>query len=187
MASFFACWYKFTKIKSWTNIFWLGMIKNGCGCGLWTLKLTVSQEWTDGMKWFLACWYKFMQIKRWFFLGWAVIFYHSSFKITPFTISVLYLSSNPYLTTGFLFLLGYCFLGVRALLLGADVNGIVLSQMLRSLLSSLTVWHFFIWSICLIWFYQINFCSNVSTSKHFRWSSFCYCMWSCSVCSKKIN
>ena len=37
-ASFLACWYKFTKIKSWLKFFWLGMIKNGYGqSGLWTL------------------------------------------------------------------------------------------------------------------------------------------------------
>ena len=42
--------------------FWLGMVKNGCGqSGLWTLKLMLSQEWTDGVKWFFACWYNFTQ------------------------------------------------------------------------------------------------------------------------------
>ena len=30
---------------------------------LWTLKLTVSQEWMDGINWFFAYWYKFMQIE----------------------------------------------------------------------------------------------------------------------------
>ena len=41
-ASFFACCYKFTKIESSLKIFWLGMVKNGCGqSGPWTLKLTV--------------------------------------------------------------------------------------------------------------------------------------------------
>ena len=39
--------------------------KNGYGqSGLWPLKLTVSQEGTDGINWFFACWYKFMQIKK---------------------------------------------------------------------------------------------------------------------------
>ena len=43
------------------------MVKNGyCHSGFWTLKLTVSQEWTSGINWFFACWYSFMQIKRWF-------------------------------------------------------------------------------------------------------------------------
>ena len=60
-ASFFACWYKLIKIKIRSNYFWLGMVKNGYGqSSLWTLKLTVSQEWTDGINWFFACWYKFM-------------------------------------------------------------------------------------------------------------------------------
>ena len=62
----FACWYKFIKIKSWLKFFWLGMVKNGCDQpGLWTLKLTVSEEWIDVINWFFACWYKFFQIKRW--------------------------------------------------------------------------------------------------------------------------
>ena len=30
-ASFFACGYKFIKIKSWSKIYWLVMVKNGCG------------------------------------------------------------------------------------------------------------------------------------------------------------
>ena len=33
--------------------------------GLRTLKLTVSQEWTDGINWFFAYWCNFTQIKRW--------------------------------------------------------------------------------------------------------------------------
>ena len=28
---FFACWYKFTKVKSWSKLFCLGMVKNGFG------------------------------------------------------------------------------------------------------------------------------------------------------------
>ena len=33
--------------------FWLGIVKNGCQqSGLWTLKLTVSQGWADGIYWF---------------------------------------------------------------------------------------------------------------------------------------
>ena len=51
--SFFAC-YNLTKIKSWLKIICLHMIINGCGqSGLWTLKLIVSQEWTDGTNCFL--------------------------------------------------------------------------------------------------------------------------------------
>ena len=64
-ASFFACWYKCTKIKNWLKFFWLDMFQNGC-CqyGLWTLKGTVSEEWTDWINWFFPCCYKFIQIKR---------------------------------------------------------------------------------------------------------------------------
>ena len=44
--------------------FWLGMVKNWCGqSGLWTLKLTVPEVWTDGINWFFAC--KYSQFKRW--------------------------------------------------------------------------------------------------------------------------
>ena len=49
-ASFFAFQYKFTKIKICSKCFWLGMIKYGFAqSGPWTLKLTVSQEWADGI------------------------------------------------------------------------------------------------------------------------------------------
>ena len=53
MTSFFTCCYKFPKIKSWLKRFWWGVVKNECGhSGLWTLKLTVSQERTDETNWF---------------------------------------------------------------------------------------------------------------------------------------
>ena len=63
----------FFKVNWWNNLIFSMLIqihlhcqKNGYGqSGLWTLKFTVSQEWTDGINWFFACWYKFMQIKRW--------------------------------------------------------------------------------------------------------------------------
>ena len=46
--------------------FGLGMVKNWCDqSGLWTLKLTLSQDWNDGINWFFTCWYNFTQIKRW--------------------------------------------------------------------------------------------------------------------------
>ena len=42
------------------------MVKNGCDqSGLWTLKLTVSQEWNGGINRFFAGWHKFAQIKIW--------------------------------------------------------------------------------------------------------------------------
>ena len=44
----------------------VGMVENGWDqSGLWTPKLTVSQEWNDGINWFFACCYNFTQIKRW--------------------------------------------------------------------------------------------------------------------------
>ena len=64
-ASFLACWYKCTKIKSWLKFFYLDMFKNACcQSSLWTLKLMVSEEWADSINWFFPCWYKFIQIKR---------------------------------------------------------------------------------------------------------------------------
>ena len=64
---FFACWYRFTKFKSWSKNFCVGMVKNGCGqSGQQTLILTVSQKWTDGMDWIFAFWYKFRKAKSWF-------------------------------------------------------------------------------------------------------------------------
>ena len=66
-------WHKFTQIKKWLKIFRVSMVKNGCGQhGDATLKLTVSQKWTDGIKWFFACWYRFTKIKSWSkFFMWA--------------------------------------------------------------------------------------------------------------------
>ena len=65
-ASLFECWYKFTKIKSWSSFF----IRHGQSC-LWTLNLTVSQEWTDEINWFFANYYKFTQLKRWLKIFWV--------------------------------------------------------------------------------------------------------------------
>ena len=37
---FFACWYRFTKIKSWSKLFWVGVVKNERGqSGHGTLQL----------------------------------------------------------------------------------------------------------------------------------------------------
>ena len=53
---FFAYWCRFTTVKSWSKIHWVGMVKNGCDqSGIGILKLTVSQNWTDEITWFLAC------------------------------------------------------------------------------------------------------------------------------------
>ena len=91
-AWFFACWYKFPKIKSWLKSFWCGIVTNECGqSGLWTLKLTVSQERTDGTNWFFACWYNFAQIKRWLKIfrvsmvkNWCGQSGHGTLKLTVF-------------------------------------------------------------------------------------------------------
>ena len=45
---FFAYWYNFMKIN--LKVLGVGMVKNGCGQSCdGTLKLTVSEEWTDGI------------------------------------------------------------------------------------------------------------------------------------------
>ena len=55
-----------TKVKSWSKIFWLGIVKNECGqSGHGTLKLTVSQKLSDGINWVYAGWYKFTTVKSW--------------------------------------------------------------------------------------------------------------------------
>ena len=56
---FLACWHKFMQIKSRLKILGVGLIKNGCGQSCdGTLKLTLSEEWTNWVNWFFACWYK---------------------------------------------------------------------------------------------------------------------------------
>ena len=63
---FFACWHKFTQIKKWLKIFWVGMVEHGCKkFGDETLKLTVFEDWTDGINWFYACWCRLTKIKCW--------------------------------------------------------------------------------------------------------------------------
>ena len=69
---------------------------------------------------------------------------------------VCYLSSNPYLMTGFRFLVGYHFIG---LLLGS-VNGIVLSQMSSSVSMFSVVWVFlFGLYVFLQFFHLIELCT----------------------------
>ena len=68
----FACWYKFTKIESWSKFFWLRMVNNKCGqSDLKTLKLNLCQEWTDGINQSFASWYEFTHMKRWFKFFWV--------------------------------------------------------------------------------------------------------------------
>ena len=62
-ASFFACWYKFTKIKGWSKIFSWAWFRMGVTNLVSGINLNVSQGWTDGINWIFACWYKFMQMK----------------------------------------------------------------------------------------------------------------------------
>ena len=58
---FFACWYMITKIKSWSKMFCLGMIKTGCGqSGHGMQKMN---RWKKVM---FSCWYKFRKAKCWF-------------------------------------------------------------------------------------------------------------------------
>ena len=64
LTNFFHVGTNLYKLKSCLKIFGVGMVKNGCGqSGDGSLKLTVSEEWTDGINWFVLCWYKFIQIK----------------------------------------------------------------------------------------------------------------------------
>ena len=51
----------------------MSMIKNGHGqSGEGTLKLTVFEEWADGIEnWFFACWYMITKIKSWLEKFWV--------------------------------------------------------------------------------------------------------------------
>ena len=50
---FFACWYNFIEIK--LKVLGVCMVKNWCGQSCdGTLKLTVFEEWTDGVNWFFV-------------------------------------------------------------------------------------------------------------------------------------
>ena len=46
-------------------MFGVSMVENGTGqFGDGALKLTLSEEWTDGRNWFFACWYKLRKAKK---------------------------------------------------------------------------------------------------------------------------
>ena len=48
MSWFFSCWYKFRKVESCFNNYWLGMVKNEWGhMDHGTLKSGVSHKWCD--------------------------------------------------------------------------------------------------------------------------------------------
>ena len=50
----------------------VGVVKNGCGQSCdGTLKLTLSEEWTNGLNWFFACWCRFITIKSWSKFYWV--------------------------------------------------------------------------------------------------------------------
>ena len=70
------------RMNKWNNlifgmlmqIYWMGMVKNGCGqSGHGTLKLTVSQNWTDEITWFFACYYKCRKAESWFNHFWVCL------------------------------------------------------------------------------------------------------------------
>ena len=55
IAWFFTCWYKLTKIKSWSKNLGVDVVRAGYGQpGHRTLKFTVSQEWVAGIYWVLV-------------------------------------------------------------------------------------------------------------------------------------
>ena len=59
------------QIKRTLKILGVGVIKNGCGQSCdGTLKLTLSEEWTNGINWFFACWCRFITIKSWSKIYW---------------------------------------------------------------------------------------------------------------------
>ena len=50
----------------------VGVVKNGCGQSCdGTLKLTLSEEWTNGINWFLACSCRFITVKSWSKIYWV--------------------------------------------------------------------------------------------------------------------
>ena len=53
----------------------VGLVKNGCGnSDHRTLKLTVFQEWIDGINWFFAWWYKSRKAKSCCYNYWMSLF-----------------------------------------------------------------------------------------------------------------
>ena len=56
-ARFFACWYRFMEIKSWSKSIVVGVVKNVFDHSSHrTLKLAVSQEGSKWINWFFVCW-----------------------------------------------------------------------------------------------------------------------------------
>ena len=66
-------------MKSCSKYFWVCMVKNGCDqFSHGTLKLTVSQEWMNGMNWVLVC----LKLFHWFLSGCGEIFPHVKGRIS---------------------------------------------------------------------------------------------------------
>ena len=57
-ASFYAWWYRFTKLKDDQKIFGWTVVSG--------LNLNIFQKWNDGRNWFFACWYELRKAKSWF-------------------------------------------------------------------------------------------------------------------------
>ena len=55
------------KLKGDWNYFVVDIVKMCVGsvCADGTLKLTVSEEWTDAINWLFACYYRFTKNKIW--------------------------------------------------------------------------------------------------------------------------
>ena len=50
----------------------VGVVKNGCGGSCHgTLKLTLSEEWANGINWFLARWCRFITVNSWPKISWV--------------------------------------------------------------------------------------------------------------------
>ena len=92
---FFACWYRFMKIKIWLKIYWVSIVKCGCcECGHGILKLTLSQKWTDRVNLFFACWYKFGKARSWFIGFWVGLVKNNGGLLVHETLNLLYLKNE---------------------------------------------------------------------------------------------
>ena len=71
------------------------MVKNGRGqSGYGTLKLTVSQEWIDGMSWYFTCWCKFRKAKSYFNDFWVGMVRTGRGHLVNEALNPLYLKSE---------------------------------------------------------------------------------------------
>ena len=59
--------------RAW-KILGVSVVKKGCGQSCHgTLKLTLNEEWTNGVNWFFACWCRFLTVKIWSNIYWMVM------------------------------------------------------------------------------------------------------------------